>query len=119
MAKEVPICSGKLFDNFGYVASMPALRAVLARIYQTPANSDMAMKELFDEIAAIRLIIPKDLAPIVITPGQWKRHWAIVNKETSSSESGLHFGHYIVGCMLDIVAHYHAAWVSVVLAHAI
>jgi hypothetical protein len=57
--------------------------------------------------------------PIVITPEQWKRYWAIVNKETSSSESGLHFGHYIVGCISDIVAHYHAARVSVVLAHAI
>ncbi len=87
MAKEVPICSGKLFNNFGYVANTLASRAVLDRIYQTPANSDIAMKELFDEIAAIRHIISKDLAPIVITPEQWKRYWAIINKETSSSES--------------------------------
>ncbi len=98
---------------------MLALRAVLDRTYQTPANSDIAMKELFNKIAAIRRIIPKDSAPIVITPEQWKKYWAIINKETSSSESGLHFGHYIVGCMSDLVANYHAAWVLVVLAHAI
>jgi hypothetical protein len=55
----------------------------------------------------------------VITPEQWKRYWEAVNKETSSSESGLHFGHYIVGCKLDIIAHYHAARVMVILAHAI
>jgi hypothetical protein len=42
-----------------------------------------------------------------------------VNKETSSSESGIHFGHNIVGCKLDIIAHYHAAQVLVILAHAI
>jgi hypothetical protein len=36
-----------------------------------------------------------------------------------SSESGLHFGHYIVGCKSNIVAHNHAARVSVILAHAI
>jgi hypothetical protein len=35
------------------------------------------------------------------------------------SETGLHFGHYIAGCKSEIVAHYHAARVSVVLAHAI
>jgi hypothetical protein len=42
-----------------------------------------------------------------------------VNEETSSSESGLHFGHYKVGKLLDIIAHYHAARVTVTLAHAI
>jgi hypothetical protein len=42
-----------------------------------------------------------------------------VNKETLSSESGIHFGHYIVGCKSDIIAHYHTAQVSVILAHAI
>jgi hypothetical protein len=87
MAKEAPICSGKLFNNFGYVANTLALRAVLDGTYQTPANSDIATKELFDEIAAIRRIISKDSAPIFITPKQWKRYWAIVNEETSSSEN--------------------------------
>jgi hypothetical protein len=42
-----------------------------------------------------------------------------VNEETLSSESGIHFGHYIVGCKSDIITHYHAARVLVVLAHAI
>jgi hypothetical protein len=118
-AKEALICSGRLFDDFGYVANTPASRAVLDGMYQAPPNLDIATRELFDKIAAVRWIIPKDLAPITITPEQWKRYWAIVNEGTSSLESGLHFGHYIVQCNLDIVAHYHAAWISVVLAHAI
>jgi hypothetical protein len=42
-----------------------------------------------------------------------------VNEETSSSESGLHFGHYIVGSKSDTIAHYHTARVTVILAHAI
>jgi hypothetical protein len=94
-------------------------RVVLDGTYQTPTDSDNATKELFAEIAAIRQIIPKDLTPIVIIPEQWKRYWAIINEETLSSESGLHFEHYIVGCKLNIVVHYHAARVSVILAHAV
>ncbi len=101
------------------MANTAASRAVLDGTYKTPTNPDMVTKELFDKITAIRRIIPKDSAPIVITPEQWKRYWAIVIKETSSSVSGLHFGHYIVRCKSDIVAHYHAARVSVLLAHAI
>jgi hypothetical protein len=42
-----------------------------------------------------------------------------VNKETLSSESGIHFGHYIVGCKSNIITHYHVAQVLVILAHAI
>ncbi len=56
---------------------------------------------------------------IFITPDQWKAYWKIVNKEILLSESGIHFGHYIVACKSDIIAHYHAARVLVVLAHAI
>ncbi len=96
-----------------------ASKAVLDGTYQPPPNSDQAKVELFDKIAAIRWIVPKDSASLVISLEQWKRYWAVVNKETWSSESGLHFGHYIVGCKSEIVAHYHAARVSVVLAHAI
>ncbi len=79
LAKEAPICSGKLFNDFGYIANTPASRAVLGDTYQAPTNSDSATKELFAEIAAIGQIIPKDSAPIIITPEQWKRYWAIVN----------------------------------------
>ncbi len=119
LAKEAPICSSKLFDDFGYIANTPASKAVLDGMYLPPLNSDKATKELFGKIAAIKKIIPKDSVSPVITPVQWKQYWAIVNKETSSSESGLNFGHYIVSCKSDIIAHYHAAQVTVVLAHAI
>ncbi len=93
LAKEAPICNGRLFNDFGYVANTPASRAILDGTYQAPPYLDIATRELFNEIAAIRRIIPKDLAPITITPEQWKRYWAIVNEDASSFESGLHFGH--------------------------
>ncbi len=77
------------------------------------------MAELFADIAAIRALIPKDSVSIAIPPSQWKQYWQAVNKETSSSESGLHFGHYKVDRLSNIIAHYHAAQVTVTLAHAI
>jgi hypothetical protein len=36
-----------------------------------------------------------------------------------SLESGLHFGHYIVASNSDIISHYHAARVTVTLAHTV
>jgi hypothetical protein len=119
MAGEAPICNGELFKDFGHMADTPASKAVLDGTYIAPQDTDTTTHELLAEIAAIRRIIPSNLVVIFITPDQWKGYWKIVNKETLSSESGIHFGHYIVGCKLDIIAHYHTARVSVVLAHAI
>ncbi len=119
LAGEAPICNGELFHDFGYLANTPASGAVLDGTYEMPTTSDTATAELFAEIAAIRALIPKDSVLITITPSQWKQYWKVVNEETSSSESGLHFGHYKVGGMSDIVAHYDAAQVTVTLAHAV
>jgi hypothetical protein len=52
-------------------------------------------------------------------PEQWKQYWKVVNKETLSSELGLHFGHYIVGGKSDIISCYHTARVLVTLAHTV
>ncbi len=116
---KAPICNGALFHDFGYLANTPASRVVLDKTYKVPADSDEATAKLFEEIAAIRAIIPKDLVSIIIMPDQWKRYWKVVNEDTSSSESGLHFGDYKVGSKSDIITHYHAAQVTVTLANAI
>jgi hypothetical protein len=101
LAGEAPICNGDLFQEFGYTATTPALQAVLDGMHVAPSNSDAATLELFAEIAHIPESVPASSLSIVITPEQWKQYWQVVNKETFSSESGIHFGHYIVGSMSD------------------
>jgi hypothetical protein len=119
LAGEAPICNRQLFQDFGYTASTPASRVVLDGTYVAPADSNAATKELFANIPAIHKLIPENSDSITITLGQWKQYWKVVNKETSSSESGLHFGHYIEGSKSDIISHYHTARVTVTLAHAV
>ncbi len=101
------------------MANASVSKAVLDGAYQPTPDSDSATKELFDKTVAIRKMIPKNSVRIVIMPAQWKQYWAAVNEETLLSKSGLHFGHYLIGSKSDIIAHYHAARVTVVLAHAI
>jgi hypothetical protein len=116
---EAPICNGKLFQDSGYYTNTPASRAVLDGTYVAPTTSDVATRELFAEIAAIHCLVPENSVTIIIIPEQWKQYWKEISKETSSSESGIHFGHYVVGSKLDIISNYHSARVSVILAHAI
>jgi hypothetical protein len=119
MAGDAPTCNGKLFDKFGYTANTTAAWEVLDGMYVASEGSDQATLDLFPEVAGIRWRVPQDSVSICITPQQWRRYWKVVNKETSLSEFGLHFGHYIVGCTSNIITHYHATWVSVVIAHTI
>jgi hypothetical protein len=119
LAGEAPICNGVLFQEFGHKATTPASCTVLDGTYVLPSNSNAATLELFAEIADIRRLVPASSVSIVITPKQWKQYWQVVNKETSSSECGIHFGLYIVGGKSDIISHYHAVRVTVTLAHAI
>jgi hypothetical protein len=97
----------------------PTSRAVLDGTYVAPQDSDKATQDLFDEITAILRRVPNNSVSISITPAQWKQYWKAINEETSSSESGIHFGHYIVGCKSTIILHYHAARVTVITTHAI
>jgi hypothetical protein len=118
-AGEAPICNAALFQDFGYTASTPVSKALLDSMYVAPTDLDSATKELFAEITAIRRLIPENSVPITITRAQWQQYWKMINKETTSSELGLHFGHYIGGCKSDLITHYHAAQVMVTLAHAV
>jgi hypothetical protein len=119
LAGKAPICNGELFKQFGYMANTPASKAVLNGTYAAPVDTDTATKELFTEIAAIRKKVPANSVSIVISPEQWKQYWRAVNEETSSSKSGIHIGHYIVGGEFNMISHYHAIRVLVTLAHAI
>jgi hypothetical protein len=109
LAGKALVCNGELFQDFRYTANTPASRAVLDGTYVAPKDSDMATKELFEEIVSIRRLIPENSVSIIITPEKWMQYWKVVNEETSSLESGLHFGHFIVGCKLDIISHSHKA----------
>jgi hypothetical protein len=119
LAGEAPICNGELFQDFGYCTNTPASRAVLDGTYIAPTTLDAATRELFAEIATIRRLVPENSVTIIITQEQWKQYWKVISIETSSSESGIHFGHYIVGSKSDIISRYHSACVLVILAHAI
>jgi hypothetical protein len=56
---------------------------------------------------------------LVITKKDWKQQWKGKQESTSSSESGLHFGHYIAGCESDHIAYFHALKATLVVKRGI
>jgi hypothetical protein len=117
-AEDSPICQGQLREDFGYLADTPAAKEVLEGTYQCPEGTPDSVKELFEAISRVYKSVP-EATSVVILPEQWKAYWKVANEDTSSSISGLHFSHYKVGAMSELISHYHAARVTVVLAWGI
>ncbi len=108
LAEEAPTCQGGLRGQFGYISTSPTAKAVLDGTYNFPPDIDVATKELFEEIANIRLIVPPNSVTGVISRKQWQKKWKKVKEDTSSSYSGLHFGHYIAGADCNYISQFHA-----------
>jgi hypothetical protein len=80
---------------------------------------DASTRELFEEIAHIRGMVPLDSVNGLISRERWQQRWKKVKEETSSSRSGLHFGHYIAGTDCDYISQFHALRVSLALKRGI
>ena len=61
LAEEAPICQGKLRGDFGYLANTKAARQALEGTYRHEEGGHQATKELLEEVARIRAIVPKKI----------------------------------------------------------
>ncbi len=95
LAENAPICSGGLQGWFGYNAITMTAQAILAGTYVYPPDFDQATREICEECARIGVMIPRDSLNTLLTKEDWRCQWQGRQESTSSSESGLHFGHYI------------------------
>ncbi len=94
LAKDAPICQGKLCGWFGYNSVSETVGTVLDDTFVYPNDFDEATKESCWECAAIRALTPINLLNILITKENWQQQWQGRRESTLSSKSGLHFGHY-------------------------
>ena len=75
LAEEAPICQPPLWREFGYCAQTAAGRAVLNGTYEFPINTDLATRELLEEVTHLWEMIPTNLVSSVITGKEWSTYW--------------------------------------------
>jgi hypothetical protein len=119
LAEEAPICQGGLRGQFGYTSTSPTTKTVLDGTYDFSPDMDAATRELFKEIAQIQSIVPPNSNTGAILRERWQKRWKKVKEDTSSSQSGLHFGHYIAGADCDYISQFHALCVLLALKKGI
>jgi hypothetical protein len=97
LAEAAPACNGQLRRLFGYNATTITAKRILEGNYPYPEDFDQAPREICEECARIRLLVPPNSLNLSITRHDWRRQWKSRRESASSLESGLHFGHYIAG----------------------
>ncbi|KAL7450165.1 hypothetical protein ACHAWC_004513 [Mediolabrus comicus] len=119
LAEEAPICRGRLKGQFGYNATTAAADRVLDGTFVFDEDYHAATDQLFQQIARIRSLVPINSVSSLIDHVSWATSWRKTNEQTSSSYSGLHFGHYKAGADSDYISNYHAAKTSLALMRGI
>ena len=87
--------------------------------YNYTEDFDPPTKELLDECAQVRTIIPDWSVNINLKRGGWQHRWGKAKEKTSSSVSGLHFSHYKAGVKSDLISHLHDLKTSVTLRRGV
>ena len=106
-SEAAPICRGSLRGEFGYMANTDAAREVLQGTYRFPPDFHEGTRDIFEECARIRSMIPANSASGVYTPEDFRNSWTGANERISSSISTRHFGHYIAPAKSEFLSHLH------------
>jgi hypothetical protein len=95
LAHSAPIMKSLLGKRLRYLSDESLARSIIMGTYNIPSNLDPATKLILEEIGKLGIkIVNGEGNKIVITPNNFKCFWRKVNKFTSSSMSGVHYGHY-------------------------
>jgi hypothetical protein len=95
LAHSAPIMNLLLGEKLRYLSDEALAKAIITGTYDIPSTLDPATAMILKEIGKLGIkIVNGDSNEIIITPEDFKRFWKKVNKFTSLSMSGVHYGHY-------------------------
>ncbi len=117
LAHSTPIMSTLLGKRLRYLKDEELARSIITGTYDIPTNLDAATTLILKEIGKMGLkIMNGEGKEITITPEEFIQFWKKVGEFTSSSSSGVHYGHYkaaiqdlmstrVLALQLTVIAH--------------
>jgi len=111
-AHGLPFLHSPLLQDVGFLGCGEAAQAILDGSYQCPPNTDEYTR-LFIEALRWPASLP-DLISTILNEEAFSAHWRKARETTSSSFSGLHFGHYKSAASAPELAHLHARFTQLV-----
>jgi hypothetical protein len=103
LAHSAPIMMTLLSERLRYLSDEALAWAIITKTYDIPSDMDPATKLILEEIGNLGVkLVNGEGMEIVITPEDFKQFWKRVGEFTSSSMSGIHYGHYKAAIQCDM-----------------
>ena len=104
LAHSAPIMKSLLGERLRYLSDESLARSIIMGTYDIPTDLDPATKLILEEIGRLGVkIVNGEESEIIITADDFKCFWKRVNEFTSSSMSGVHYGHYKAAIQDDTI----------------
>ncbi len=85
-----------------YLSDKALNRSIITETYDIPSDMDPSTKLILKEIGRLGVkLINKEGTEIIIMPKRFQTFWTKVGEFTSSSMSGVHYGHYKAAVKCD------------------
>jgi len=95
LAHSAPIMNSLLGEKLRYLSVESLANAIIKGAYEIPTDLDPATAMILKEIGKLGMkIVNGENNEMIITPEDFKQFWKKVNEFTSSSMSGVNYGHY-------------------------
>jgi hypothetical protein len=114
LANSTPICQGLLGEELGYLADTETAQQILNGRFELTPDIDDATGIMLEEIARIGAQLTNGEIIIEITPDDFREYWRRAKETTSSSYSGIHFGHYKAAGNSDLLSRFFSKKISLI-----
>ena len=105
LTETTPMLQPPLRDELGLLGATDAAKRILAGDYQCPEGTDDYTRWFVETMKRSRQYDPLD---VEITKEDFVQYWKRAKEGTSSSLSGLHFGHYKAASECSFMSEVHA-----------
>jgi hypothetical protein len=94
LARDAPICEGKLFDDIGYLGDTMCTKAILEGTYEFLPEMDWHTRLLCEEAHRIFSLKSTEEISNYVSSDDFQYFWKHCDEFIQSSYSHIHFGHY-------------------------
>ncbi len=103
LAHSAPIMTTLSGEQLQYLSDEELAKSIITVMYEIPSDMDPATKRILEEIGRLGVkLVNEERMEIIITPDDLKIFWTKVGGFTSSSISGVHYGHYKAAMKCDV-----------------
>ena len=109
LTEGTPLRTEPMLSELGTLAvNTPAVEAILNGTYVIPEDTDDFTREFLLTLMDSSPVLPSNRLSCEITKEDFQLGWKKPKERTSSSISGLHYGHYMAAAKDDMLSEIHA-----------